>query len=72
MSKLYDIFIAKRAIKDIKKICSHYENCVDCPLFETGICDDSCANCPLYEPGICDDSLPSMWNIYSRFKEKRN
>lgn len=57
MSKLDDIFIAKRAIEDIQKICSHYDNCADCPLFETGICDESC---------------PSMWNTSSMFKEKRD
>lgn len=57
MSKLEDIFTAMRAINNIKKICSHYENCANCPLFETG---------------ICDDSFPSMWDTSSMVKEKRD
>ena len=56
MSKLEDIFTAKRAINDIKKICSHYERCKDCPLNETGVCD-------VYPP--------TTWNTFPMFKEKR-
>lgn len=56
MSKLEDIFTAKRAIEDIKKICSHYDNCAECPLFKTG---------------ICDDSFPTMWDTRPMFEEKR-
>lgn len=56
MSKLEDIFTAKRAIEDIQKICYHYDSCKDCPLFETG---------------VCYDYFPTMWNTSSMFKEKR-
>lgn len=56
MGKLDDIITGNRAINDIKEICSHYENCSECPLDETGVCD-----CP----------LPEMWNTFSMFKEKR-
>lgn len=56
MSKLDDIFIAKRAIEDIQKICSHYNYCKECPLFKTG---------------LCDDSFPEMWDTDSMFEEKR-
>lgn len=56
MSKLEDIFTAKRAINDIKKICSHYRCCSDCPLNDTG---------------VCDDTLPTKWNTFPMFKEKR-
>lgn len=56
MSKMEDIFTAKRAIEDIKKICSHYENCYECPLDKTVVCD-----------GV----IPIDWNITPLFKEKR-
>lgn len=56
MSKHEDIFTAKRAINDIKKICSHYDHCADCPLNETG---------------VCDDATPIAWNTFPMFKEKR-
>lgn len=55
MSKLEDIFTAKRAIDDIKKICSHYVCCDDCPLNRTGVCD-----CP----------IPTAWNTFTMFKEE--
>lgn len=55
MSKLEDIYTAKRAINDIKKICSHYTNCADCPLNETMVCE----------------SIPTAWVIYPMFEEKR-
>lgn len=56
MSKLEDIFTAKRAINDIQKICSHYDRCKDCPLYETG---------------VCDYGLPTAWDTSPMFKEKR-
>lgn len=56
MSKIEDIFIAKRAIKDLKKICSHYNHCVDCPLNVTG---------------MCNESTPIEWDISPMFEEKR-
>lgn len=56
MNKLDDIFIAKRAIDDIKKICSHYNLCEECPLDETG---------------VCDGNIPTVWNTFSLFCEKR-
>lgn len=56
MSKLEDIFTAKRAINDIKKICSHYECCIDCPLNDTG---------------VCYRTIPTTWNTSPMFKEKR-
>lgn len=56
MSKVDDIFMAKRAIEDLQKICSHYDNCADCPVFKTG---------------VCDDSFPSMWDTSPMFEEKR-
>ncbi len=57
MSKLEDIFTAKRAINDIKKICSHYKHCADCPLIETG---------------VCNDEAPIEWKTSPMFKEKRD
>lgn len=57
MSKLEDIFTAKWAINDIKKICSHYGNCKDCPLHDTQ---------------VCGYSIPTMWNASSMVKEKRD
>ena len=57
MSKLEDIFTAKRAIDDIKKICSHYRRCDDCPLNRTG---------------VCDSRIPTAWNTFPMFKEKRD
>lgn len=56
MSKLEDIFTAKRAINDIKKICSHYVRCDDCPLIRTG---------------VCDSRIPTAWNTFPMFTEKR-
>ena len=56
MSKLEDIFTAKRAINDIKKICSHYVRCDDCPLNETG---------------VCYGRIPTKWNTSPMFTEKR-
>ena len=56
MSKLEDVFTAKRAIDDLKKICSHYYHCEDCPLHETG---------------VCEESTPIEWNTFPMFKEKR-
>lgn len=56
MSKLEDIFTAKRAINDIKKICSHYKNCLDCPIIDTG---------------VCDGDMPIEWDTFPMFKEKR-
>lgn len=56
MSKLEDIFIAKRAIEDIKKICSHYDHCCDCPLYETQ---------------VCSGYAPKMWDTRPMFEEKR-
>ena len=56
MSKLEDIFTAKRAINDIKKICSHYKYCADCPLIDTG---------------VCAESAPIEWETSPMFKEKR-
>lgn len=56
MSKLEDIFTANRAINDIKEICSHYEQCSDCPLNDTG---------------VCYDTFPTMWNTLPMFKEER-
>lgn len=32
MSKVEDIFIAKKAIEDLQKICKHYSDCKKCPL----------------------------------------
>lgn len=32
MSKVDDIFLAKRAIEDLQKICKHYSDCSKCPL----------------------------------------
>lgn len=55
MSKLEDIFTAKRAINDIKKICYHYNNCGDCPLNETMVCE----------------SIPPAWDTSPMFEEKR-
>lgn len=57
MSKLEDIFTAKRAIDDIKKICSHYMRCDDCPLNRTG---------------VCYNRMPTTWNTFPMFKEKRD
>ena len=57
MSRVEDIFTAKRAITDIKKICSHYNLCEECPLDETG---------------VCDDFIPTKWNTFSLFKETRD
>ena len=34
MSKVEDIFMAKRAIEDLQKICNHYQDCKNCPLLE--------------------------------------
>lgn len=34
MSKVEDIFLAKRAIEDLQKICKHYSDCSKCPLLE--------------------------------------
>lgn len=56
MSKLDEIFTAKREIEDIKKICSHYTLCEECPLDETG---------------VCDEGTPIEWNTFSLFEEKR-
>lgn len=56
MSKLEDIFTAKRAIEDIKKICSHYDHCFDCPLDGTE---------------VCVGSTPIVWNTFPMFQEKR-
>lgn len=56
MSKIEDIFTAKRVINDIKKICYHYERCIDCPLNGTG---------------VCYDTFPTMWDTSPMFKEKR-
>lgn len=56
MSKLEDIITANRAINDIKKICYHYNHCVDCPLIDTG---------------VCDEETPIEWNTFPMFKEKR-
>ena len=40
MSKVEDIFIAKRAIEDLQKICKHYSDCFKCPLLEV-----TCVEC---------------------------
>lgn len=56
MCKLEDIFTAKRAINDIKKICCHYKQCVDCPLIDTG---------------VCDEGIPIEWETSPMFREKR-
>ena len=57
MSKIEDIFTAKRAINDLKKICNHYETCKDCPINVTGMCSS--------------DSWVMEWNPNAMFTEKR-
>ena len=56
MGKVEDIFKAKRAIDDIKKVCSHYQACRDCPLVSTG---------------VCGDTIPTEWNTFPMFKDDK-
>lgn len=42
MSKVEDIFLAKWAIEDLQKICKHYSDCSECPLFKVTCIEFSC------------------------------
>ena len=42
MSKVEDIFIAKRAVEDLQKICKHYSDCEKCPLLNVTCVDFEC------------------------------
>lgn len=44
MNKVDDIFLAKRAIEDLQKICKHYSDCSKCPLLEV-TCVELAAPC---------------------------
>lgn len=56
MSKIEDIFTVKRVIKDMKKVCSHYSDCYECPVQRTH---------------MCELSAPPEWDSSALFKEKR-
>lgn len=56
MSNVEDIFLAKRAIEDLQKICKHYSDCSKCPLLKVTCtelgCPLECDSSKLFERGV--------------------